>query len=152
MKKKRQAKIMELITQKVIETQEELSEELQRAGFSVTQATISRDIREMKLVKVVLADKRQCYAPAGEAGNEIDAKYLRILQESYLSMDVAQNILVIKTGAGLAMAVAAALDGLHWHEIVGCIAGDDTVMCAIRTTGEAKLVMKKIKEILNMER
>lgn len=143
---------MELITQKVIETQEELGEELQRAGFSVTQATISRDIRELNLVKVALADKRQRYAPAKKDGTELDTKYLRILQESYLSMDVAQNILVIKTGVGLAMAVAAALDGLHWNEIVGCIAGDDTVMCAIRTAGEAKSVMKKIEEILHMKR
>lgn len=141
---------MELITKKVIETQDELGEELQAAGFRVTQATISRDIREMQLVKVTLPDKRQCYALAEKANNEIDAKYLRILQESYLSMDVAQNILVIKTGAGLAMAVAAALDGLHWHEIVGCIAGDDTVMCAIRTADDAKLVMGKLEKILNM--
>lgn len=138
---------MELVKKYEIETQEELAEKLGEAGFSVTQATISRDIRELRLTKVQHGAK-QVYTALAEnqyAGNN---KYIDILKHSFLSMDMAQNILVIKTAVGTAMAVATALDSLHWDEIVGCIAGDDTVMCAIRTVEDTKKLMTRLEDIL----
>lgn len=153
MKKKRQTKLLELIEQQNIETQEELTDRLHEAGFPVTQATVSRDIRELQLTKITGADGRQryasSYAVSREGGTELERRYLRVLVEGYVSMDMAQNILVIKTVAGMAMAVAAALDALQWKEIVGCIAGDDTIMCAVRSTEETKAVMKKIQKVVS---
>lgn len=148
MKRKRHEKIIQLITQQNIETQEELAARLVEAGFQVTQATVSRDIRELNLSKVTSENGRQKYASPGRNSIEMDTRYLRILKDGFVSMDMAQNILVIKTGAGLAMAVAAALDALHWNEIVGCIAGDDTIMCAIRTVEDTKKTMSKIRKIV----
>ena len=150
MKKERQTKIIELIGQQDIETQEELAEQLQQEGFQVTQATVSRDIRELQLTKTAISNGKQKYEAPKMIQTEIDSKYLRILKDGYVSMDMAQNILVIKTGAGLAMAVAAALDALHWNEIVGCIAGDDTIMCAVRSVEDTKAVMKKIRRIVEV--
>lgn len=148
MKAQRHAKIVELIHQYDIDTQEELARRLQEAGFRVTQATVSRDIREMKLTKVSVDGKKQKYVVMNRQGREMDEKYLRVLREGFVSMEMAQNILVIRTVSGMAMAVAAALDALNWKEIAGCIAGDDTIMCAIRSAEETLLVMDKIKKIL----
>lgn len=148
MKQKRHSKIIELIENNDIETQEELALKLQESGFQVTQATVSRDIRELKLNKTASQSGRQKYVSPLYSHEEMDGRYLRILKDGFVSMDMAQNILVIKTGAGLAMAVAAALDALQWWEIVGCIAGDDTVMCAIRSVDDTKKVMGKIRRIV----
>lgn len=148
MKKERHAKIYEIIEKQDIETQEELAARLQEAGFQVTQATVSRDIRELKLTKAVAETGKQRYVTSQGNRTDVDNRYLRILKDGYVSMDMAQNILVIKTGAGLAMAVAAALDALDWWEIVGCIAGDDTIMCAIRSTEDTGKVMSKIQKIV----
>lgn len=147
MKSDRHAKIVELIGQYNIETQEELADKLNEAGFQVTQATVSRDIRELKLTKVSMGGKRQKYALMQQNQDMAD-KYIRVLRDGFVSMDMAQNILVIKTVSGMAMAVAAAIDALHWHEVVGCIAGDDTIMCAIRSTEENKRVMEKVRKIV----
>ncbi len=147
MKLERHAKIIELIGQYAIETQEELAEKLNQAGFRVTQATVSRDIRELKLTKMAV-DGRQRYVVIQGHNSQMGDKYIGILREGFVSMDMAQNILVIKTVAGMAMAVAAALDALHWHEIVGCIAGDDTIFCAIRTTDETLIVMEKLRKMM----
>lgn len=147
MKRQRQAKILELVNEKHIETQEMLADILNREGFQVTQATVSRDIRELQLTKTVTTEGRQKYESPKGIAKDINEKYLRVLREGYVSADIAQNILVIKTVAGLAMAVAAALDALQWPEVVGCIAGDDTIMCAIRTAEAAKSVMLKIERI-----
>lgn len=148
MKIERHAKIVELINQYDIETQDELALYLKKAGFHVTQATISRDIRELKLTKIVSGDKTK-YAVMGNHGNAMDEKYLRVLRDGYVSMDMAQNILVMRTVSGMAMAVAAALDAMHWNEIVGCIAGDDTIMCAVRSVDDTLIVMDKIRKILD---
>ena len=148
MKINRHAKIIELISKYNIETQEELAERLNRDGFSVTQATVSRDIRDLKLTKVPGENGRQKYAVIQKADNVMSEKYIRVLKEGYASMDMAQNILVIKTVSGMAMAVAAAVDAMNWHEVVGCIAGDDTIMCAVRSVDETIEVMEKIKKIV----
>lgn len=147
MKLERHSKIVELIGKYEIETQEELASRLQEAGYRVTQATVSRDIRELKLTKVQGENGKQHYIVMQNRSSFSD-KYIRILKDGYVSMDMAQNILVIKTVAGMAMAVAAALDAIHFHEIVGCIAGDDTIMCAVRSVDDTILVMDKIKKLI----
>jgi arginine repressor len=148
MKSERQAKVVELIGSYHIDTQEELAERLNNEGYKVTQATVSRDIRELKLMKVATHDGKQKYALLQPESSESLEKYVRILRDSYVSMDMAQNMLVIKTGAGMAMAVGAAVDAMNWHEIVGCIAGDDTLMCAVRSVEETIQVMNKIQKIV----
>lgn len=148
MKVSRHSKIIELISQYDIETQEELAEYLNNAGFKVTQATVSRDIRDLKLTKVSVNGGKQKYIlHRPEEG--MSEKYIRVLRDGYVSMDMAQNILVIKTVSGMAMAVAAALDAMKWNEVVGCIAGDDTIMCAIRTSEDTVAVMEKIRKIVS---
>lgn len=147
MKVKRQSKIIELISRYEIETQEELADYLNKAGYRVTQATVSRDIRELKLTKVQSESGKQRYVALQHQGPLSD-KYIRVLKDGFVSMDMAQNILVIKTVSGMAMAVAAALDAIHFHEIVGCIAGDDTILCAVRSTEDNVQVMDKIRRLL----
>ena len=147
MKGKRQEAILGLVKKYEIETQEELAEKLGKAGFTVTQATISRDIRELKLTKIQRGTK-QVYAALTENKYSNSNKYIDILKHSFVSVDMAQNILVIKTASGTAMAVATALDSLHWDEIVGSIAGDDTVMCAIRTVEDTKKLVQRLEYIL----
>ena len=147
MKVDRHAKIVELIGKYEIETQEELAEYLTKAGYQVTQATVSRDIRELKLSKVQAESGKQRYV-VFQSQEGLSDMYIRILRDGFLSMDMAQNILVIKTVSGMAMAVAAALDAIHFHEIVGCIAGDDTIMCAVRSVDDTILVMDKLRKLI----
>lgn len=147
MKVDRHSKIVELIGKYQIETQEELAAHLKNAGYNVTQATVSRDIRELKLTKVQKENGRQCYAVM-QAKPDLGEKYIRILRDCYISMDMAQNILVIKTVSGMAMAVAEALDVINFHEIVGCVAGDNTIMCAVRSVDDTILLMDKLKKII----
>ena len=148
MKVNRHAKILELINKYRIETQEELAEHLNREGFKVTQATVSRDIRELKLTKVPSDEGKQRYAPHRSADSSMSEKYIRVLKDGFVSMDMAQNILVIKTVSGMAMAVCAAIDAMKWKEVVGSIAGDDTIMCAIRSVEDTAKVMDKIGKIV----
>ena len=153
MKNARLEKIIELINEQVVETQEELRDLLNDAGFPVTQATVSRDIKKLNLVKIPVAKEdenlaKQKYAVHEKKREEVDEKYARVLRDGFVSMDMAQNILVIKTVSGMAMAVAAALDALQITQVVGCIAGDDTVMCAIRTIEDTKKVMEILREML----
>lgn len=148
MKSERHAKIVELIGNYDIDTQEELAGRLNEAGYKVTQATVSRDIRELKLTKIATTEGKQKYSLLQAETNESMDKYVRILKDGYVSMDMAQNMLVIKTGSGMAMAVAAAVDAMNWNEIVGCIAGDDTLMCAVRSVEETMQVMDKIHKIV----
>ena len=150
MKVARHEKIIELIHQYDIDTQEELARQLKEAGFRVTQATVSRDIRELRLTKIAVDGGKQKYVVMNTQSSELDEKYLRILRDGFVSMDMAQNILVIRTVSGMAMAVAAAMDALNWKEIAGCIAGDDTIMCAIRSVDDTLLVMDKIQKILDV--
>ena len=150
MKIKRHSKIIELINTYDIETQEELAQRLEDSGFVVAQATVSRDIRDLKLSKVVYGDGKQKYSLMPKQDG-ISEKYLKILKEAFISMDMAQNILVVKTVSGMAMAVAAALDSLQMSEIVGCIAGDDTIMAAIRSVDDTVTVMERIRKLIYKE-
>ena len=122
MKTKRQRKIIELITNYDIETQEELAAKLVENGFNVTQATISRDIRELNLTKIATKGGKQKYAVQSSSDIVSNSKYMRVLNDGIITMDTAGNILVVKTVSGMAMAVAAALDAMQIKEILGCIA------------------------------
>lgn len=148
MKTSRHAKILELIRKNDIGTQEELSDRLEQEGYQVTQATVSRDIRELKLTKVALSNGKQKYAVLTETSQDMTQKYVRVFKDGFISMDMAQNILVIKTVSGMAMAVAAALDAMDCHEIVGSIAGDDTIMCAVRTVEDTIALMGRLRKIV----
>lgn len=148
MKKNRHEKMKELVEQFEIETQEELAEKLKEAGFQVTQATVSRDIRELKLTKVPTMSGKQKYAILVHSDHYLSDKYMRVLKDGFVSMDIAQNILVVKTVSGMAMAVAAAIDAMKLKEIVGSIAGDDTIMMALRSEKAAIETMDNIRNIM----
>ena len=135
MKTDRHKKILEVIDRYEVGTQEELAKILNDEGYNVTQATVSRG-------------KRTRYATLTKDKPVASDKFLTVLKEGFVSMDMAQNILVIKTAPGMAMAVCAAIDALEWNEIVGSIAGDDTIMCAVRTVNDTLLVMNKIKKLI----
>ena len=145
MKVERHSKIIEIINKYDIETQEELADFLNKEGYNVTQATVSRDIRDLKLTKVN-SENGQKYVAINTGEPILQEKYSRILKDGFISADMAQNILVIKTVSGMAMAVAAALDAMEFNEIVGTIAGDDTIMCAVRTVEETRLLLDKIRK------
>ncbi|MBE5842141.1 MAG: arginine repressor [Butyrivibrio sp.] len=149
MKKNRHDKIIEIIARNVVETQEQLAALLKDAGYDVTQATVSRDIRQMKLTKQVTEDGKQKYVYTAADSDVMQDKYVSVLRAGFVSMDLAQNILVMKTVSGMAMALAAALDALNFPQIVGCIAGDDTIMIAIKTNEEAVEIMEEIQTLMN---
>ena len=148
MKIARQNKIIELINKFDIETQDDLADRLMKEGFKVTQATVSRDIRDLKLMKMTNEDGKQKYIIVQSSDLEMSDKYRRVLRDGFVSIDRAENILVRQTVSGMAMAVAAALDSMEWREIVGCIAGDDTIMAAIRTKEDALPVMDRIRRLI----
>lgn len=148
MKNKRHEKIIELIEEYSIETQEELAKRLNDAGFEVTQATVSRDIKKLSLIKVKANGNHQRYTVNTGAIPERSDKLTRVLKDAITSMEDAQNILVIKTVSGMAMAVAAALDSLKIPEIIGSIAGDDTIMCVVKDNRQAKELIEKLNKLL----
>lgn len=149
MKSKRQEKIIEIIGSRDIETQEELTAQLAKEGFPATQATVSRDIREMKLTKVATAEGRQKYSVMTGQSMEVLSKYQKVLATGIVSMDTAENIIVIKTVSGMAMAVAAALDNLEIPGLMGCIAGDDTIFCAAKNSRMAPEIIVNIRKAAN---
>ncbi|MBR0145186.1 MAG: arginine repressor [Eubacterium sp.] len=144
-KEKRQKKIMELIAERSIGTQEELTQALAEAGFSATQATVSRDIRELGLRKQS-GDGRGSRYVAGSVGSS--TTYRQILSSGMLSVEPAGNLIVIRTVSGAAMAVGAALDHMHLPGLVGCIAGDDTLFLAVRTLEEVEPMMLELRKHL----
>ena len=145
MKTDRHKKILEVIDRFEVGTQEELAKILNDEGYNVTQATVSRDIRELNLSKVSVDGKRTRYATLTKDKPVASDKFLTVLKEGFVSMDMAQNILVIKTVSGMAMAVAVALDAMDCNEIVGSIAGDDTIMCAVRTVEDTAALMQRLR-------
>ncbi len=147
MKSRRQEKIVELINEYDIETQEELTARLVEAGFSATQATVSRDMRELKLTKVATEGGRQKYAAMTGQPVDVIGKYKKVLAAGIISMDTAENMIVIKTVSGMAMAVAAALDNLELAGFMGCIAGDDTIFCVAKTKQMAPEIITNIKKV-----
>lgn len=148
MKNKRHQAIASLIEKYQIGTQEELAVRLQEQGFAVTQATVSRDIRQMNLKKASVDGGKSVYVMQKEPV-PLTGAYKRAFHESLISVDLAMNLLVLKTHPGMAMAVAAAVDALDFEEIVGTIAGDDTVMVAIRTVEDARNVKKRFLQMMS---
>ena len=152
MKKNRHDKIVEIIAKNVVETQEQLASLLKEAGYDVTQATVSRDIRQMKLTKQVTEDGRQKYVYTTADSDVMQDKYVSVLKAGYLSMDVGQNLIVIRTVSGMAMALATAIDALDFPQILGCIAGDDTIMVALKSEEDAKVVMEEMQKMIKENR
>lgn len=148
MKQNRHAEIVQIIENYDVETQEELAEYLKKAGFAVTQATVSRDIRELKLTKIPVGQGKQKYIILKEDESNMNERFVRVLRSGYVSMTQAQNLVVIKTVTGMAMAVATALDAMKIPEVCGCIAGDDTIFVAIRTIEDTANVMDRIRREL----
>lgn len=146
MKTARQAKIIQLIEEHDIMTQEELSDYLTAAGFPATQATISRDIRELKLTKVTTENGRPKYALMQQQETDIWKKYRQVLAAGILTMEASENLIVIKTVSGVAMAVAAALDHLDINDLMGCIAGDDTIIAVARSKDVSAKVIANIEK------
>lgn len=145
MKTRRHNEIIELIKTREIGTQEELLDVLKHKGYDVTQATISRDIRELNLTKVN-SNGRQKYVVIVK-DEEFSDKYVRVLKEGFVSMVASGNLIVLKTVVGMAMAVATAIDALEMNEIIGCIAGDDTIFIAVSVNSSAIDVMNKLKKL-----
>ena len=144
MKSERQNKIIELIRKNNIETQEELADALNQAGYNVTQATVSRDIRELNLTKTSVDGKHQKYVIYQSADINLADKYVNVMRDGFISMSVAQNLLVIKTVPGMASAVCAALDAMDLEEVVGSIAGDDTIMVAASSKEDATSLKERL--------
>lgn len=147
MKYSRHSKILELIEKYQIETQEELAEKLKEHGMDVTQATVSRDIKELRLIKVMVDDEHYRYAPISQSEGTITNRLLTIFTESFVSCDYANNIVVIKTLPGMAQASASAVDALKWSDIIGTIAGDDTIMVVCRAELIAEALVNKLSKM-----
>ena len=148
MKTTRQAKILELIQKNDVETQEELSAYLEKEGFQVTQATVSRDIRELKLTKISTDNGRQKYAVITDADSNMMEKYARVLREGFLSVSAAYIIGVTKSLSGSAVAVAAVVYSMRIHVFAASLASYYTILCVIRTSDDAVHIMKKLRKIV----
>jgi transcriptional regulator of arginine metabolism len=148
MKNKRQEAIISIISEQAVETQEELAALLNERGFNTTQATISRDIRELKLTKISYDGNRHRYV--AENTKENSDSYRHVMMNGIVSMDHSENIIVIKTVSGMAMAVGAAIDALCIDGIMGCIAGDDTLFLAIKKKERAAGIMSEIAAVKNV--
>ncbi|MDY4139287.1 MAG: arginine repressor [Eubacteriales bacterium] len=148
MKTVRQMAILDIIAKQDVETQEELAEALRDRGIQVTQATVSRDIKELRLLKVLTPSGSYKYATADKAENGLSERFIRMLAESLLSVAASNNLIVVKTLSGSANVAAEALDSLHWPEILGTLAGDNTILLIIRSEAEAPDVVRRIQEMI----
>ena len=150
MKAKRHAKILELIGNKHINTQEELQAELSKNGFLVTQATVSRDIKELRLIKSLSNDGSYHYTThQKEKGSDLSFKFHAIFSESVRGVDYAQNLVVVKCYTGMANAACAALDSIHWEGVVGTIAGDDTILVVMRSEAYAEKMIEDLNKLIH---
>ncbi len=139
---------MQLIERYQIETQEELADKLKEHGMDVTQATVSRDIKELRLLKIMVDDQHYKYAPISHSEGTITNRLLTIFTESFVRCDYANNIVIVKTLPGMAQASASAMDTLKWTEIVGTIAGDDTIMVVCRAEKIAEELVNKLSKMI----
>ena len=148
MKTVRQVAILDIIEKQEIETQEELASSLNARGIRVTQATVSRDIKELRLLKVLTPSGKYKYATGDQADNNLTDRFIRMLAESLLSVSSANNLIVVKTLSGSANVAAEALDSMHWPEVLGTLAGDNTVLLIIRSNEETITVPSRIREMM----
>ena len=148
MKTVRQVAILDIIEKQEIETQEELASALNARGIRVTPATVSRDIKELRLLKVLTPSGKYKYATGDQADNNLTDRFIRMLAESLLSVSSANNLIVVKTLSGSANVAAEALDSMHWPEVLGTLAGDNTVLLIIRSNEETITVTSRIREMM----
>lgn len=149
LKYSRHSKILEIIELCEIETQEDLANSLKEAGFNVTQATVSRDIKELRLIKVLTKDGKYKYATIKQQDSMISDRFLKLFRDSVTGIDFSGNIIVIKTLIGAANAAAAAIDAIDVKEIIGCIAGDDTIFLLVKNEDDIKKVMDVFNTMIN---
>lgn len=148
MKNARQMAILSIIEKDNIETQEELAAKLRDIGIVVTQATVSRDIKELRLLKVLTPDGSYKYATVDRAEHGVSERLVRMFIDSVLSISYAENLIVIRTLPGSANAAGEAIDSMRWPEVLGTISGDNTIFVAVRSSEEAPAVVEKFQEIL----
>lgn len=148
MKAKRQHRVLELIASQEVETQDELARLLRQSGFEVTQATVSRDIKELGLIKIPVGGDRYLYGrPGSQVQGGLDSRQRRLFRESVTSIAASENLLVIKTLTGSAQAVAAVVDGASWPEILGTVAGDDTILVVVRSRLEVEELVERLDDL-----
>lgn len=147
-KTKRHAKILEIISSYAVDTQEELLGHLKKAGFDVTQATVSRDIKELRLIKTLGSDGRYRYSTMKQEADGISSKFHSLFSDAVLHIDLAGNIVVIKCHSGMAQAACAAMDSLHWDAVVGTLAGEDTFICLTKDESQAVGLVTELKKLL----
>ena len=147
-KTKRHAKILEIISSYAVDTQEELLGHLKKAGFDVTQATVSRDIKELRLIKTLGSDGRYRYSTMKQEADGISSKFHSLFSDAVLHIDFAGNIVVIKCHSGMAQAACAAMDSLHWDAVVGTLAGEDTFICLTKDESQAGGLVTELKKLL----
>ena len=148
MKSARQIAILEIIAERAVETQEDLADALRRRGFQVTPATVSRDIKELRLVKVLSADGAYRYATSDKNENSLNERLIRMFSETVISMSSAYNQIIIKTLSASANIAAETIDSLQWPEILGTIAGDNTILMIVRTIEEVQPVMERLSAMV----
>lgn len=148
MKTRRHAKILELISAYNIDTQEELLKRLRQDGFDVTQATVSRDIKELRLIKTLSSDGKYKYSVGKDNGKDYSSKFYTLLADSAVSINFAGNLVIIKCLTGMAQAVCASMDSMHWDGVVGTLAGDDTIFIACKTELDAERLVAELKKMV----
>ena len=147
MKTRRHAKILELIKEYDLDTQDELLRFLREAGYDVTQATVSRDIKELRLVKTLSSSGKYKYSAGTDTATDMSSKFFSLFADSVLSVEAAQNMLVIKCQSGMAQAVCAAMDSMYWKDFVGTLAGEDTIFVVCRNDDTAKSAQEELKRL-----
>ena len=148
MKEKRQAEIVRIISEQDVETQEQLLAQLELRGIRVTQATVSRDIKELRLIKTLDSDGRYRYSTVKQENDHISSKFHSLFSDAVVGVDYAGNIVVIKCFVGMAQAVCAAMDSLHWDNVVGTLAGDDTFLCITKNEAQSVELVTELKKLI----
>ena len=148
MKALRQEKIREIVENNIVETQSDLAERLRREDFAVTQATVSRDIKELRLIKVLTGDGHYKYATVEKAETDLQERFIRLFSNCVVSITSSGNLIVLKTMAGSAAVAAEAIDSLKWPEIAGSIAGDNTIFVAVREGKNVTDLIKKFQKMM----
>jgi len=148
MKSARQITILEIIAERVVETQEELADALRAKGFQVTQATVSRDIKELRLVKVLTGEGSYRYATSDKNENSLNERLIRMFSETVVSISCAYNQIILKTLSASASIAAETIDSLQWPEILGTIAGENTILMIVRSIDEVQSVVDRLNAMM----
>lgn len=151
MKTNRQEEILQIIENEEIETQEELANRLRERGFKVTQATVSRDIKELRLIKISGRHSAYCYAKPGRRESAVNDRMIRLLADSTVDIDYAGQMIVVKTLSGSANVAAEAIDNMNWKEVLGTIAGDNTIFLVVRNENDAADIASRISKLAGKE-